>query len=123
MNPVTRAIIATWSSRKLWMTLIACGILWASYHVTAQWLYYYAAGNPQNLPNAKEAITALTVMYQVMFYGMVGIVASYVGATAFVQMRQGSAVQTALSSLTEDIKEEYIERTPRPRDFQIDGDE
>lgn len=123
MNPVTRAIIATWSSRKLWMTLIACGILWASYHITAKWLYYYAAGTAETLPNAKEAITALTVMYQVMFYGMVGIVASYVGATAFVQMRQGSMVETALSSLTENTKEEIVDRTPRPRDFTLPDDE
>lgn len=91
------------------MTLIACAILWASYHITADWLYYYASGNPQTLPNAKEAITALTVMYQVMFYGMVGIVASYVGATAFVQMRQGSMVQTALQSLTSNSVEDITE--------------
>lgn len=105
------------------MTLIACGILWASYQITAKWLYYYASGDPKVIPNAKEAITALTVMYQVMFYGMVGIVASYVGATAFVQMRQGSMVETALSSLTENTKEEIVDRTPRPRDFTLPDDE
>ncbi|MEI7532845.1 MAG: hypothetical protein WCK57_00615 [Verrucomicrobiae bacterium] len=123
MNPVLQAIIATWSSRKLWVTLIAAGILWGSYHITVHWLYYYASGDPKALPNAKEAITALTSMYSVMFYGLTGIVAAYVGANSLVQMRQGSMVQTALSSLTENIKEETVERTPRPRDFTLPEDE
>jgi hypothetical protein len=105
------------------MTFIAVAILWAAYHITVHWLYYYAAGDSKTLPNAKEAITALTAMFQVMFYAVAGIVAAYVGATGLVQMRQGSAVETALSSITQDIKEETVERTPRPRDFQLPDDE
>lgn len=117
MTSIFKTILATWTSRKLWMTLIACAILWTAYHVTTSWLYYYAAND---LPNAKEGIAALSSMFSVMFYALAGIVAAYVGATGLIEMRQGSAVSSVIQSVSsaskstisrdEKIIQEFAER-------------
>lgn len=100
---ILKAILSTWSSRKLWMTLIVASILWAAYHITARWIWIYATGSEQDIPHAVEAITALTVIYQVFFYALAGMLASYLGATGMVEMRQGSVVQTAIEAVSRKI--------------------
>jgi len=110
MNSVAKAIIATWSSRKLWMTLIAAAMLYSVYHIANAWLCYYASAPEQNVPHAEAAITAGVTLFQIFFYGFCGIVAAYVGATGLVEMRQGSAVQTALETVTHSVKESRTDR-------------
>lgn len=107
---IWKAVLATWSSRKLWMTLIVVAVLWGAYHVTATWLWIYATGAEKDIPHAVEAITALTTIFQVFFYALAGMLASYLGATGLIEMRQGSVVQTLLSSASESIKESRSEK-------------
>lgn len=72
-----------WTSRKLWMTLSANGMMWAAYELALRHLYA--------MPEGKVA--AFTALTQTVLYGITAVSAAYVGVTGFVQMRQNVASQ------------------------------
>ena len=94
-----------WTSRKLWMTLTANGMMWAAYELALRHLYA--------MPEGKVA--AFTALTQTVLYGITAVSAAYVGVTGFVQMRQQVASNVAQSV------EERIERTFAPKQFDEPG--
>lgn len=90
-----------WTSRKLWMTLTANGMMWAAYELALRHLYA--------MPEVKVA--AFTALTQTVLYGITAVSAAYVGVTGFVQMRQ-----QVMSEVTQSV-EERIERTFAPKHF------
>ncbi|XHR29907.1 MAG: hypothetical protein ACFUZC_05000 [Chthoniobacteraceae bacterium] len=90
-----------WTSRKLWMTLAANGMMWAAYELALRHLYA--------IPDSKVA--AFTALTQTVLYGITAVSAAYVGVTGFVQMRQ-----QVTSDVTQSV-EERIERTFAPKQF------
>lgn len=90
-----------WTSRKLWMTLAANGMMWAAYELALRHLYA--------MPEAKVA--AFTALTQTVLYGITAVSAAYVGVTGFLQMRQQVA-----SVVTQSV-EEKIERTFAPKHY------
>lgn len=86
-----------WTSRKLWMTLAANGMMWAAYELALRHLYA--------MPEAKVA--AFTSLTQTVLYGITAVSAAYVGVTGFLQMRQNVASQVA----------QTVERTFAPKHY------
>ena len=66
-----------WTSRKLWMTLAANGMMWAAYELALRHLYA--------MPDAK--VWAFVALTQTVLYGITAVSAAYVGVTGFIQMR------------------------------------
>ena len=86
-----------WTSRKLWMTLTANGMMWAAYELALRHLYA--------MPEGKVA--AFTALTQTVLYGITAVSAAYVGVTGFLQMRQN--VESAVT--------ETVERTFAPKHY------
>lgn len=98
---MTRKPRHPWTSRKLWMTLSANGMMWAAYELALRHLYA--------MPDSKVA--AFTALTQTVLYGITAVSAAYVGVTGIVQMRQ------QVSSDVSQRMEEHIERTFAPKHF------
>ena len=90
-----------WTSRKLWMTLTANGMMWAAYELALRHLYA--------MPETKVA--AFTALTQTVLYGITAVSAAYVGVTGFLQMRQSTVSQVSQGV------EESIERTFAPKHY------
>ena len=69
-----------WTSRKLWMTIAANGMMWAAYEMAMRHLYAVPA----------EKIAAFTALTQTVLYTISAVSAAYVGVTGFIQMKQNS---------------------------------
>ena len=86
-----------WTSRKLWMTLTANGMMWTAYELALRHLYA--------MPETKVA--AFTALTQTVLYGITAVSAAYVGVTGLVQMRQNVASQVT----------ETVERSFAPKHY------
>jgi hypothetical protein len=70
---ILKSIVAVWSSRKLWMTLIACGIVWVGFERTVDHLYV--------MPSETHVTGLVTLAVSV--FGIIGVlVAAYMGTNA-----------------------------------------
>lgn len=88
-----------WTSRKLWMTFIASGIVWTAYERSIDHLYA--------MPVDKCA--ALVALTQTALLAIAGIASAYVGIAGMVQMRQ-----QVTSEVSQTVSEEIDKRFQTP---------
>jgi vancomycin permeability regulator SanA len=102
LKKITAAILALWSSRKLWMSITAVAIMWGIYWHTA----YHITKLANDLPADKIGVLLpiLNDMYQVMMYGVVTIAVGYTGfqtLQGFTRNSTGSVIATAKALFSE----------------------
>lgn len=88
-----QALVATWSSRKLWMTVFSVLVVYGTYWHSVNHLYSLTR---------PEQITALSTMYIAMLSVLGVVIAAYLGTNALsTRFGVSSAAQLISQTLTE----------------------
>lgn len=121
MKKVIAALLALWSSRKLWMTIFGVGVLYAIYRDSV----YLLGQFPR-----PEQVVAFESLYQTAMYGIVTIVVGYTGFSTlqgFTRNTTSTALNVAqnlFSRHEEDvtIREERIFRVEKLDSKDLDAE-